>query len=218
MNQRQRFMYRSIIPDVMTSIIGVTYPTGLVMASDLLVVAKDGTITEERKIDYTRDFIWGFAGKFDSRISGLVSRQIKEFRKSRTIEELIDSILGDLMSNVNDKIKNAVGATHTSEFPPHEIGINGLFGGLYKGEYSLWYYDGSELIRKEGNVVVVSPHMKCRSLRIQVSTYEEAKNLAINSFVKYVNGLYPELSKGIEAFHMTRNGVEEVYYEPIKLQ
>jgi len=184
----------------MTTIIGVTYPDGLVMASDLKAISIDGVISEEKKIDYANKLIWGFGGMlYDSRISGLVSRKIKEFCKTCNIEEVVDSVLGELMREVNKKIKEDA----SSRFPKslaYNAGMYGLFGALYDNKFGLWYFNGRELTRRNSNGGVSSTGTTHISYK---STYEEARESAIK-VVRMFSG------SGISAFHMTRTEIREI--------
>lgn len=194
----------------MTIIVGVTYPDGLVMASDLLAIPANGDHTEERKIDYIDRLIWGLAGKFDSRISVAISRKIKELSEKITIEDLIGSTLGDIISDVNDKI----GAAYQNEALFLKTGIWGLFGALYEEEFGLWYCDGRRLVRKNKNVVVISPTIRGFEAQFRAANYEETRYLALD-IIKELTSLNPEMSSGLSAFHMSRRGVESISYEPI---
>lgn len=209
----KKFIYIPFILLFMTIIVGAAYSDGLVMASDLLAIAKNGMRTEERKIDYAEKLMWGLAGKFDSRISGVISRGIKALRQERTIEELVDLLLGQLVSEVNDRI----GATYQNEPLFHTTGIWGVLGAVYKDEFGIWYCDGRKLIRKDANVVVASPHLRGFGMNFGALNYEEASRLAI-AIVGKMNSSRPEKCSGLNAVHLTKSGAEEIIYEPIRPQ
>ena len=196
----------------MTTIVGVSYPAGIIMASDLLVGSQDGSGKQESKIYYGNGVIFAFAGwGFSKIIKKVAGRDI--WCAAQSVDDLVNRYFALSLRVANDFTTRRISSFENYNATSRRGWLVALLGAFSESRFGLYYCDGSDQTRHAGSFATLSPEGKI-FLHYCAADYENALNLALSS-VKKFNDKFKESSAGSEAIHLQKDRVERVHYEPI---
>src|SRR3989338_3230736 len=86
----------------MTSLVGIVYPGGMVVASDRLRVSDIGVPFKNlEKIRQNNPLFWGYQGTYGEIATEMVQRKIKELLQTQSPEAVIKDKLSDLFDRID---------------------------------------------------------------------------------------------------------------------
>lgn len=206
----------------MTTLIGISYTDGLVMASDLLATSSEGQRTEQRKIYSTNDVVIGYRGIVTHEFWTPLEENFRKLHSSHSIDAFIKRELARYHSALNLSMKRK--ALGNLPFKT-AIGLHltALVGTYHNQNFDLWvdYGWGNPLLgygmKRVNGEVNFSPSRGFFPIIHQESQHineHQALEFVIWAIRTY-NQRYPELSSGLEAVQMTRHETKRALYEPI---
>lgn len=215
----------------MTTIVGIAYPSGLVMASDLLATSGTGRNTRRfkgTKIYHRNGLVVGYTGNSTERVHYVIGRRTRVLFSRHSIDTLIRRELIKFIDDVNVSMVEEPLGPYWNRFTFLQLipRIDDLIAyyhlealvGYCLRSFRVGYYPGfGDRFVHQGKVAVLSPVKRDYSdffAGVKRVNGHQALELAI-SIVRDNNRRYPEFSSGLEVVQMTRDETKRVAYEPI---